>query len=57
MIGASSAQLSTFIHWYYWNLCVGSICINTIIAGMAEYYNHCNINIQILQEVKLANIK
>ena len=52
MIGASSTQLSTFIHWYYWSLCVGSICINTIIAGMAGYYSQCNINIQILQEGK-----
>ena len=52
MIGASSNQLSTFIHWYYWSLCIGSICINTIIAGMGEYYDHCNINIQILQEGK-----
>ena len=57
MIGASSAQLSTFIHWYYWSLCVGSICINTIITGMAEYFNHCNINIQILQEGKYGKYK
>ena len=34
MIGASSTQLSTFIHWYFWSLCIGSICINTIIAGI-----------------------
>ena len=55
MIGASSNQLSTFIHWYYWSLCVGSICINTIIAGMAGYYSQCNINIQTLQEDKYSN--
>ena len=55
MIGASSSQLSTFIHWYYWSLCVGSICINTIIAGMAGYYSQCNINIQTLQEDKYSN--
>ena len=52
MIGASSTQLSTFIHWYFWSLCIGSICINTIIAGIVGYYGHCNINIQILQEGK-----
>ena len=52
MIEASSAQLSTFIHWYYWSQCVGSICITSVIAGMAEYYGHCNINIQLIQESK-----
>ena len=55
MIGASSNQLSTFIHWYYWSLCVGSICSNAIIAGMAGYRSQCNINIQILQGDKYGN--
>ena len=52
MIEASSAQLSTFIHWYYWSLCVGNICVNSVIAGMVGYYSQCNINIQILEEGK-----
>ena len=55
MIGASSNQLITFIHWYYWSLCVCSFFINTIIAGMAGNYSQCNINIQTLQEDKYSN--
>ena len=52
MIEASSAQLSTFIHWYYWSLCVGSICVNVIFIGIIEYYGNCNINIQSLPQSK-----
>ena len=52
MIGASSAQLSTFIHWYYWSLYVGSICVNVIYIGITEYYANCNINIQSLPQSK-----
>ena len=45
MIEASSAQLSTFIHWYYWSLYIGSVCINAIFIGMALYFSQCKINI------------
>ena len=45
MIEASSAQLSTFIHWYYWSLYIGSVCINVIFIGMAQYFSQCKINI------------
>ena len=33
MIEASSNQLSTFIHWYYWSLYIGNVCIDIIAAG------------------------
>ena len=42
MIEASSAQLSTFIHWYYWSLYVGSFCNNVIAFGVAQYFSQCN---------------
>ena len=45
MIEASSNQLSTFIHWYYWSLYIGNICIDIIIVGIAIYFSHCNIDI------------
>ena len=45
MIEASSAQLGTFIHWYYWSLYIGSVCINVIFIGMAQYFSQCKINI------------
>ena len=40
MIEASSNQLSTFIHWYYWSLYIGNICIDIIAAGILEYLRY-----------------
>ena len=44
MIEASSNQLSTFIHWYYWNLYIGNVCIDTIIIGILVYLSYCQID-------------
>ena len=44
MIEASSNQLSTFIHWYYWSLYIGNVCIDTIINGILIYLSHCQID-------------
>ena len=46
MIEASSAQLSTFIHWYYWSLYVGDFCINIIITTFFGLLSLCHIPIQ-----------
>ena len=43
MIEASSNQLSTFIHWYYWSLYIGNVCIDTIITGILVYLSYCQI--------------
>ena len=45
MIEASSNQLSTFIHWYYWSLYIGNTCIDIIAAGILDYLSYCRINI------------
>ena len=45
MIDASSNQLSTFIHWYYWSLYIGNVCIDIIDAGIMVYLRHCHISI------------
>ena len=41
MIEASSAQLSTFIHWYYWSLYVGDFCFNIALAAFSGLLSHC----------------
>ena len=41
MIEASSAQLSTFIHWYYWSLHVGSFCANLTSTLIALLLSQC----------------
>ena len=51
MIEASSAQLGTFIHWHYWSLHIGSVCINVIFIGMAQYFSQCKINITSIQNL------
>ena len=43
MIEASSNQLSTFIHWYYWSLYIGNVCIDIIDAGIMGYLSYCYI--------------
>ena len=45
MIEASSNQLSTFIHWYYWSLYIGNVCIDIIAAGIMVYLSYCHISI------------
>ena len=45
MIEASSNQLSTFIHWYYWSLYIGSVCIDVIAAGIFGFLTHCQFSI------------
>ena len=36
MIEASSNQLSSFIHWYYWSLYLGNTCVTIIFIGIIE---------------------
>ena len=45
MIEASSDQLSTFIHWYYWSLYIGDTCINFVVFGIVEYFSQCYFDI------------
>ena len=45
MIEASSNQLSTFIHWYYWSLYIGNVCIDTISGGIMCYLTQCQFSI------------
>ena len=45
MIEASSNQLSTFIHWYYWSLYIGNVCIDIIAAGIPVYFSYCKFSI------------
>ena len=45
MIEASSNQLSIFIHWYYWSLYIGNVCIDIVDIGIMVYLSYCQINI------------
>ena len=43
MIEASSAQLSTFIHLYYWSLYVGDFFVNIDFIVIYSYFSHCQM--------------
>jgi peptide/histidine transporter 3/4 len=45
MIEASSSQLSSFIHWYYWGLHLGSIVIHVIMGIIGYCFINCLIEI------------
>ena len=46
MIDASSAQLSTFIYWYYWSLYVGNICVDVISAVIISMFTQCYLSVE-----------
>ena len=56
MIEASSAQLSAFIHWYYWGLYVGDFCSNIILIGIAGYFGQCHIDIEHGSHYQVSNV-
>ena len=43
MLEASSEQLSTFIHWYYWSSSCGRLAIEYIVIGVLDFYSQCNV--------------
>lgn len=43
LLEASSDQLSTFIHWYYWSLNLGKLIPYSLSVSVAIYYSECQI--------------
>ena len=43
MLEASSDQLSTFIHWYYWSINLGQLLVTSIPLGVLLYYSSCKL--------------
>ena len=43
LLEASSDQLGTFIHWYYWSLSLGKLVAYSLSVGVATYYSDCQI--------------
>ena len=41
---APSDKLSSFIHWYYWNIQLGSLSLYYISIPVILYYRNCKIN-------------
>ena len=47
MLEASSDQLSTFIHWYYWSSNLGNLAIMYISYAVLIYYQQCSLKLDI----------
>ena len=43
ILEASSEQLVTFIHWYYWSLSLGQLVVYYMSVSVATYYSECQI--------------
>ena len=48
MLEASSGQLSTFIHWYYWSSFCGRLIVEYIVLSVSIYYSQCTTSIETL---------
>ena len=44
LLEASSDQLGTFIHWYYWSLNLGKLIVYSLPVSVATYYSECQIH-------------
>ena len=51
MLEASSGQLSTFIHWYFWSSFCGRLIIEYILIGIFAYYSQCTTSIDTLDHL------
>ena len=47
MLEASSDQLSTFIHWYYWSCNLVQPVILYVLVGILIYFSQCTIKLNI----------
>ena len=52
ILEASSDQLSTFIHWYYWSFSLGHLAVYYMAGSVAIYYSECQIHFNILHPKK-----
>ena len=44
LLEASSDQLGTFIHWYYWSLSLGQLIVYYMSVSVATFYSECQIH-------------
>ena len=49
MLEASSDQLNTLIHWYYWSSNIGPVIVAVMSAGVLQYYSQCTIKLTDIQ--------
>ena len=50
MLEASSEELSSFIHWYYWCVHLGQLIIFYILTTVIAYLENCQVNVDEIQK-------
>ena len=50
MLEASSEELSSFIHWYYWSVHFGQLIIFYIIITVITYLQSCQVDVDEIQK-------
>ena len=50
MLEASSEELSSFIHWYYWSVHLGKLIIFYIITAVIAYMENCQVDLDEIQK-------
>ena len=45
MLEASSEELSSFIHWYYWSVHLGELIIFYILTTVIAYLQNCKVHL------------
>ena len=55
MLEASSDELSTFIHWYYWSCNVGKLLIVCCATGILIIYGECVIKLDLQNATDIYN--
>ena len=55
MLEASSDQISTFIHWYYWGSNVGTALFLVAQDGVLGYLKHCTVSLKNLHPTTVQN--
>ena len=50
MLEASSEELSSFIHWYYWSVHLGQLIIFYILTAVITYFENCQLNMDKIQK-------
>ena len=50
MLEASSEELSSFIHWYYWSVHLGQLIIFYIVTIVIAYLGSCQVNVDEIQK-------
>ena len=51
LLEATSSQLSSFIHWYFWSTHIGQILMHLLALGFLFYYKNCTLTYASIEDI------